>query len=439
LERLRTVGAALSAAVGAPVALAGLALRPAWRVGWRERLGRWPDAPALSDAPLWIHAASAGEVLAASALAAHWQAEGRPVVASATSATGRALWASRLPDLRSGLAPLDHPWCVDRALDALGPRALVLVETELWPVWIAAAARRGIPVVMVSARLSPRAFARYRRMRFFWRRTFARIAAVGAASEDDARRFAEMGVAPDRLSVVGDLKLDLARDAGPPADDLREALATGPVWVAGSTHPGEERAVADALERVEAEGQSLRTVIAPRHLERLDAVEREFASRGRKVRRRSRLSQGPLAAGEVLLVDTMGELASLYALADVAFVGGSLAPVGGHNLLEPVAAGVPVLHGPHVEKVASSVGWLGKAGAACAVPDADALGRTLLRWLRDPDPAREAALGAREQLARDAGSVVRSAALVEMVLRGDPAARPEPVDPGTASAAERDR
>lgn len=430
----RHVAAGIAAALAAPLGTAGLALRPGWRIGLGERLGRPPEGAVTGQRPLWVHAASAGEVLAASVLVARWQREGRPLYASATSPTGRALWASRFPDLASGLAPLDHPWCVDRALDAVAPRALVLVETELWPVWIAASARRGIPVVLVSGRLSRRSFDRLRLLRAFWRRTLGRLAAVGAASAADARRFAELGVPPARLRTVGDLKLDAGE--APPAPDpaLRAALAGGPVWVAGSTHAGEERALADALERADAAGLRPRLVVAPRRLERLEAVEREWGARGRKVRRRSRLGDTPLAPGEVLLIDTMGELASLYGLADVAFVGGTLAPVGGHNLVEPVAAGVPVLHGPHVEKVASAAGILARAGAARTVADADELGRVLVEWLRDPGPPRRGALRGRELLAREAGSAERSSALVEAALRGAPLPDFDPLgDPGPSA------
>ncbi len=426
--RGRDVAAALSAVFVAPVGALALALRPAWRVGLSERLGALPpeSAPAPADVrgPVWIHAASAGEVLAGSSLVARWRAEGRDVFASATSPTGRALWAARWPDVPSGLAPLDHPWCVDRALDGVRPSALVLVETELWPVWIAAAVRRGVPVCVVSGRVGERSLARRRWLGGVLRRTMHRLAAVGAATPEDAERFAALGVPGDRIRVTGDLKLERPAEPGALASDLAAALADRPVLVAGSTHPGEERAVADAMARVEAEGLSPRVVLAPRRLERLEAIERELGARGRKLRRRSRLGESPLLADEWLLVDTMGELPSIYAAADIAFVGGSLVPVGGHNLAEPVGAGAPVLHGPHVERVRHVADILHEAGAARGVADAEELGAWLLRWLRDPSPARAGARRGASALERRSGSVDRTAGLLEAAWRGAPLPAP---------------
>ncbi|MGH0034319.1 MAG: 3-deoxy-D-manno-octulosonic acid transferase [Myxococcota bacterium] len=416
----RAIVAALVAVVGAPLGLVGLALRPGWRVGLGERLGRLPERAAGLQRPIWLHAASAGEVAAASGLVERWRGQGRALYATSTSPSGRTLWSARHPDVAAGLAPLDHPWCVDRVLDALAPRALVLVEGELWPVLIAAAARRGIPVLAISARLSPRSFTLRRRTRRLWAPTLARLAAVGAAGPEDAERFAALGAPASRVRTSGDLKLAGAHPPPPPADDLRVALPGLPVWVAGCTHPGEEGAVAEALDRVEAEGVHVRPVVAPRHLERVPEVEKEWLARGRRIRRRSRLGEGPLEPGEALLVDTMGELASIYALADFAFVGGTLAPVGGHNLVEPVAAGVPVLHGPHVWKVRRAAAWLAGVGAAEEVDDADALGRALLRWGRDTAAVRKGAEEARSLLERSEGPLERSCALVDAVLDGAP-------------------
>jgi len=364
------------------------------------------------ERPIWIHAASIGELVAATPLVELWRSEGRALHGSATSPSGRALWRSRWPDVPSGLAPLDHPWCVDRALDRVRPIALVLVETELWPFWIAAARRRGIPVIVVSGRLSERSLRRYRRLGPLWRPTLARLSGVGAASARDAERFAALGVPRERIRVTGDLKLEIpGRPATPPAD-LVKALGGGPVWVAGSTHPGEERAVAHALARVEAAGFRLRTVVAPRRLERLDAVERELRGGGRAVRRRSRLGPAGLADGEILLVDGLGELGAIYAAADFAFVGGSLADVGGHNLVEPLLAGCLVVHGPHVERSEPLLEALRGTGACCRVADATALGDALLGWLRDPEAGRRAVRLGRAALERLGGNATRTADFV---------------------------
>ena len=197
--------AALLAAAAAAVGVAALALRPSWRAGLGERLGL--RSPAVSG-PIWVHGASVGEILAATRLVDALRARGHRVLASTTKSTGRAVLARARPEVPRRLAPIDHPWCVALALDRAAPVALVLVETELWPNWIAAAARRGVPVAVVSARISDRSFARYQQVGALARRTLGRLAAVGARTAEDARRLAALGLAEERLEITGDLKLE---------------------------------------------------------------------------------------------------------------------------------------------------------------------------------------------------------------------------------------
>jgi 3-deoxy-D-manno-octulosonic-acid transferase len=317
---------------------------------------------------------------------------------------------------RCRLAPLDHPWCVETALRRVSPALLTLVETELWPSWIAAAERSGVPVVLVSGRLSDGSFAGYRRFGGIFRRALGRVAAVGARSELDAERFRALGAPAARVSVTGDLKLEPQDSSPAPADELVALLGDAPRIVAGSTRPGEEALWLDALDRIEQGGAAPALVLVPRQPARAGEVERLASRRGRRVLLRGRAAGQKLAAGDVLVVDTMGELAALYGRSSVAFVGGTLVPVGGHNILEPVLAGRPVLHGPHTESVRHAVEILEGSGAGRVAADADALARVALAWLNDPERTRALGEAGRAALEPHRGSTARSAALIEAVL-----------------------
>jgi len=411
MNALAHSGAALGALAAAPLVAAGLALRPAWRAGFAERLGA---APRVAAGGLWVHAASVGELQAALRLVAELEAAGQRVVASSFTPAARALLAARRPGRPATLAPLDHPWCVERALARAAPRALVLVETELWPAWIRAAQRRRVPVLLVSGRLSDRSFPRYARLQRLFAPTLRRLAWIGARSEQDRARFVALGARADRVRVSGDLKLDVG--APPPVRaELERALRGVPLWVAGSTHPGEEALLLDAIARSERLAASA-LALAPRHVERAPELLRLCRARGLRARLRSALGADPIALGEVLVLDTLGELASLYALAQVAFIGGSLVPLGGHNPLEAAVLGVPVLHGPHVASVRASIELLARAGAAREVRGAASLARALEAWLGDPAAARRAGAAGRLALGPHRGAAARSAALVLAAL-----------------------
>ena len=312
--------AALSALVAAPVAVAALALRRGWREGAGQRLGRLVR---MTPGSVWVHASSAGEVRAAARLIEALRSQRLPVFASASTLTGRELLQAMLPGVPGALAPVDHLWCVESALARVQPGLLVLIETELWPSWIAAASRRGIPVAVISGRLSDRSFPRYRRLRPLFAPTLRRLDAVGARSSLDAERFAALGVPRERIELTGDLKLEAPVAEVALAADLARALSQVPVFVAGSTHPGEEGTAVAVLERCRSQGLAAAAVVAPRHLERAAAAERELCDAGLAVRRRSRLTGPPLGDGEVLLLDTLG----------VAF--GQLIGIAGHRQSAP--------------------------------------------------------------------------------------------------------
>ncbi len=396
----------------APIGALVLVLRPAYRAGLRERLGGGRGA---APGAIWVHAASVGEALSAARLMAELRARGHAVKATTSTLAGRDLLRARLPDVEAELAPLDHPLCVDRALDRISPAGLVLVEAELWPGLITGASRRELPIALVSGRLGEASLERRQGLRWLLSSPLRRISCFGMRDAGDARRMSRLGVDPKRIAVTGDLKLDPPVPGAVLGEALGRALGGGEVVVAGSTHPGEEVLLLRALERVEAAGRRPLLVLAPRRPERADAIRRVAEEQGRKAVLRSALAGAALLPGQVLILDGLGELAALYGLATVSFVGGSLVPAGGHNLLEPVQAGSPLLFGPHVDSCRDLARALLDAGAALQVEDEASIASAVLRLL-EPDVARAMRDAGEAMLTAHAGTVSRSADLVESML-----------------------
>jgi 3-deoxy-D-manno-octulosonic-acid transferase len=408
-------GAALVALVAAPAALPLLALRPDLRAGLRDRLGAPRD---VEPGAIWIHGASVGESVAALPLHRLLEERGYRTLASTMTRTGQLALERRRPELARLFAPIDHPWCVGAALRRVRPRALVLVETELWPSWIAAAARLGIPVAVVSARLSDRSFPRYRSVAFAVAPTLRRLTRIGARSAADAERFVALGAASERVEVTGDLKLEPPSDPPVLAPDLDAALGQGRWLVAGSTHPGEEEAALQALAAAEQSGHDIGLVLAPRHPERAREVARIAEGQGRRVALRTALAARVLEPGDVLVLDTVGELAALYPRAAVCFVGGSLVPVGGHNVLEPVQGGRTVLFGRHTSSAREAVELVLTCGAGRRVAAAEDLARAVVEELEEPEVAARRGRMGRQALDEHSGAARRSAALIEDLLAG---------------------
>ena len=379
---------------------------------WRERLGAGPRVARA----LWVHAASVGEVRAAAPLVRRLAAGGASLLLSAMTETGRAQWAVLHPALPRRLAPLDVRPCVEAALRRSPPVALVLVEAELWPAWIAACSRRGVPALLVSARMSDRSFRRHRALGGWIGRTLRRLHRIGARTELDAERFLALGAPAERVSVIGDLKLDAAPDPPELAPDLAEWLGRDPLVVGGSVHPGEEEALLAARRRWLEAGRKAALLLAPRHPKRVPEIARAIQRAGLEPRRRSEAG-APLEAGQVALLDSLGELAAVYRRASVAFVGGSFVRVGGHNLLEPVFAGTPVCYGPHVEQQRHAAALLEACGAGRRAADAAALAEAVEAALADPVRARERGEAGRRALRAHRGSSERAAELVLESLR----------------------
>src|SRR5512137_864889 len=337
----------------APRIAADLLLRGKYRRGIGERFGAvtpWEGRAA----PLWLHAVSVGEVMAAAPLARLLAARYPevPLLASTTTETGRAVAEQRIPAARFVFFPLDFGWSVRRALRRLRPRVVLLTETELWPNFLAACDAEGIPAVVINGRISPRSFPRYRLIRPWFRRVLRHVRLFCMQSAADAERILALGAPVDRVTVTGNLKYDLpALEHTVDRGAIRAGLALPAgchLVVAGSIHRGEDEPVIEAFKAAASSRSDLCLLLAPRHPERLDEVERAAARAGLACVRRSRLPGTVPTPGGAILLDTMGELARLYAVASVVFIGGSLIPHGGQNILEPAAYGCPVLHGPHM-------------------------------------------------------------------------------------------
>jgi len=417
--------------IAAPVAFAvvlarGVRDRAYWQ-GLGERFGYAGarSAAAARGLRVWLHAVSLGEVTAALGIvrALRERFPTIDLVVTTATPTGRARACALFgAETEVSFLPYDLPAAMERFLDRVRPHAVLIMETELWPNLFRACARRDLPVVLASARLSQASVTRYRWFGGLFRKLFTHKVWVAAQTAGDAERFAAIGSPPERTRVVGNVKFDIAIDPELRAGGLalrKRDFAGRPVWVAGSTHEGEEEQVLAAHEFVLAQTPGALLLLVPRHPQRFDAVAGRLARRGTRFVRRSDGTPVPEVA-QVLLADTVGELLSLYAAADVAFVGGSLVPVGGHNLLEPAALGLPVLTGPSDVNGREIAALLLGAGAALRVADATELGSAVARLFKSPaERQRIGALG-RDLVAANRGAVARVVALLEPLLGEGP-------------------
>jgi 3-deoxy-D-manno-octulosonic-acid transferase len=403
----------------------GIGDRSYWR-GLTERFG---FGRAVEPPPgMWLHAVSLGEMSAAAPLvrALHARRPGLPLVVTAATPAGRARAQALFKDMADvRFLPYDTPGSVKRFLARIRPCVAIIMETELWPNLFRECERRNVPVFLASARLSAKSVSRYRRFGGLFSGVFTPKVTVAAQSAGDAERFRSIGAAAGQIHVLGNVKFDFQADAGvmEAAGVLRAAYgASRFVWIAGSTHAGEEERVLDAHRLLQAQRPDSLLLLAPRHKDRFAAVADLLARRGIKFARRSDMLKGAgdrvASAGgiAVLLVDTIGELAALYASVDVAFVGGSLVPIGGHNLLEPAALGLPVLTGPSNFNGKEIAQLLLSRGAALQVAGAKELAATLLRLRDEPGERRRMGGIGKDIVESNRGSVERLLALIEPSL-----------------------
>ncbi len=386
---------------------------------WRalgDRLGRLgvdDRTLASGGTAIWLHAASVGELVAARPLLRRLRERfpGRLCVVSTLTRTGLEL-ARGIGEVHlSLLLPLDAPATVRRLLAHFELEAFLFTETEIWPTLLAALADRGVPTFMVSGRVSARTAARTRFLRPLYRRVLATVDCC-MQGEDDAQRIVALGADPRRVQVAGSLKFDGA-PSEPPPDVVRLAAAVGPrrLVVAGSTHEGEDEALLEAYRRVAPGRPDLLLLLAPRHPERVAAVADRVRAAGLPLVRYSELAAAAgdvvVPAPSVVLLDVVGPLAHCYGLGTVAFVGGSLVPVGGHNVLEPARAGRPVLVGPHTANAGEVVERLIAGGAAIRVSSAESLAWALAGLLDEPERMAEMGRRARALAETGQGAVER--------------------------------
>lgn len=415
-----------------------LCLRRKYRSGFLQKCGLLPRetlCACRSRPPVWIHAVSVGEVMAAIPLLKALKAAlpGTPVLLSTVTATGYQT-ARRNAGIADHIIyfPFDYPVIVRRVVRGVMPRAFIMLETEIWPNFLRALHRHRIPVMIFSGRISERSHRSYLLFRCFFMRVLGCIDRFCMQSEQDARRIAQIGAAAARISVTGNIKFDQHLPAITPTEqqqlcDTLHIQPGQPVFIAGSTHRGEETLVLDAFEALVPHHPGLLLILAPRHPERFDEVTELLQRRGVAFVRKTRLTPAaPPPPCSVILLDTIGELAKTYSIGTIIFIGGSLVPgVGGHNVLEPAAFQKPVLFGRHMENFTEIARILIEQGAALQVNDPHTLAQAALGLLASPEQCREIGRRAYCAIQENSGAVTRCMQVLCELL---PTARPGDCD-----------
>ncbi len=418
---LYSIGLAVWLLAGAPWWLVQMIRHGKHRAGLGERFGRVPArlrGDGASRACIWVHAVSVGEVLAISGVVQQLRRRfpEKRIVVSTTTATGQKLARERFGEEDVFYFPLDLVFAIRPYLRVLRPELVVIAETEFWPNFLRLAKASGARLAVVNARISDRSFPRYRLLRGVLRGVLAAVDCFLAQSHEDARRLREIGAPPERVRVSGNLKFDVSLPPEKPiVADLRAAIrqqGVAPVWVCGSTTEGEE----ELLLRVFAGCPHGLLILAPRHPERFAAVARLAADFPVRMYRRSELQPSFPWDRSVLILDSIGELASIYGLADVAFVGGSLVPRGGHNILEPALHGVPIMVGPHTENFRDIVARFRDAGALLEAASEQELQTAFQRGVQE-----KSALGAKVRAVAEAntGATARTMEALAALLQAE--------------------
>ena len=381
---------------------------PAYARRWHERFAVGGD---LRSGGIWIHAVSVGEAIAAAPLVRQLMQRypDLPVTISCMTPTGseqiRKLFGA---EVGHAYLPYDLPWLQRRFIKRLKPRIGSIMETELWPNMVREAKAAGVPLVLANARLSERSARGYRRISWLVEPMFAALDWVAVQTQAEALRFERLGVKKASMQITGSIKFDLHPDpqTQEQAEQLRASWGDRPVWLAASTHAGEDEQVLAAHQQVLASQPEALLVLVPRHPERFDEVAELIEKAGMPLVRRSS-GNSPTQTDQVFLGDSMGELMMFYGCADVAFVGGSLVATGGHNYLEPAALGLPIISGPHRYNFAEISQLLEGAGALRQVRDTKTLATAVVKWLDQPDEARRAGAAGKTVVQDNQGALER--------------------------------
>ncbi len=409
-----------------PFLLIALSRSVKYKKSLKYRLGIWPESLSakFNDHDwVWLHAVSVGEVAAVTPLVKTLK-ERHPnlkLLVSTVTETGNQLAHQCLEGVDEIIYfPLDLMAISQRVINRVNPALFIVAETEIWPNFLRCLARKSIPAVIINGRISAKSFKNYRLAKFFIKRVLADISCFSMQSQLDAERIKALGAKAERVRVVGNLKFDRLPPEVSRADKgiLRAALgikAAAPIFIAGSTHAGEDEIVICAYKELLASHPQLVLIIASRHLERLSDIEAIIKQQGLQSMRKSAVSNKP-NRGDVVLVDTIGELAGLYAIADLVFVGGSLAPIGGHNILEPAAYGHPVLYGPHMSNFLGSAGILKAVGAGIEVQGLEQLIVEAEKLLNDKDLRTQLGQAAKTAVEQNRGATKKTLEIIETYL-----------------------
>jgi 3-deoxy-D-manno-octulosonic-acid transferase len=413
-----------------PYALLYTKLTERYRSSISQRIGFYPplNLPDTRSPRIWLHAVSMGEVNAAVPIIEALQvlAPHCTLILSTTTEHGQELAKTRLSsDVACIYAPIDFILSVTNALRQIKPDLLVCLETELWPNWLMVAHHMGIKTAIVNGRISGRAIKRYRMIRPLMKEVLGSMNVFSMIQEIDAQRILEIGAAPENIRVNGNAKYDLLlrqSDSRRP-EQIRHwqqifgVKANEPVFLAGSTRHSEEEIILDAYQKVIQKAPNTLLILAPRHLERVRHIEKIIKARGLSCQLRSSLEKnGGNRTAQVILLDTMGELQATYCIATVVFCGGSLAPLGGQNILEPAVWAKPVLYGPHMEDFLDARSLLESTGGGIEVKDGNELAEKILFFITRPDQARKTGSSARKAVEMNQGAAQKHAEVICSLL-----------------------
>lgn len=395
-----------------------------------KRLGIGFRPHRFSRRPIWLHAISVGEILSAIPLAQSIKSRfpDYPLVVSASTHTGFEIAKKRLAKTCDAIVlfPYDFVWSVKRIIKGIDPAIFILFESDIWPNFLFEIRKRGTPALFVNGRISPRSFKRYKKISFFMEWVFSNLSWLCLQTQKDADRFAEIGAPRKRIEVTGNIKFDLPLETMPDAERmrLRESLGiakNSKIFLAGSTHTGEEELLAHPLKELKQRFPDLVTLIVPRHPDRAESIKRLLADADLPSTLKTALKPRPGGAHgippEVIIVDTLGELRRLYAIADTVFVGGSLIKHGGHNPIEPAMFKKPILFGPHMHNFEWIANTLVQAQGAIMVEDANHLLKAATTILSDPTAAKTVGDQAYKVLQENRGAVEKTLKVIEKELR----------------------
>jgi 3-deoxy-D-manno-octulosonic-acid transferase len=423
----------LGTGIGFPIILYKLSTTAKYQISLKERFGFIPPnirSDLESGDWVWLHAVSVGEVMAAvpiiKELKKTWPQ--LRILLSTVTVTGYQTAKEKVPWADQFIFfPFDYPWSVKKVIDFVRPKVYLAMETELWPNFFHYLAQKGIPSAIINGRLSPKSYKGYRRVRFFMTQVLSQIDLFGMQTEADAKRIEQLGVASERIKVLGNVKFDqatsLAAITEKELDALRQSFGLNgqdQVIIAGSTHRGEEEIIVEIYEKLRTSYPSLLLIIAPRHIERAEEIEELIDKKGLSSIRRTRLiaekSESRKDRKSIIILDTLGELASVYALGIIVFVGGSLVPTGGQNLLEPAVHKKPVFFGPSVFNFEEISRMLKESGGGIQIMDGEELTNKMLALLEEPQKIEELGKKAQQVVFAHQGAVSRHIELIDALL-----------------------